>query len=413
MIKLPAPTQVLQPLVFFYAALSIVYWLFILAPGIGDEGLMSLYLSEGNKEGYYWLIQKGNFSLPYSLLVYPLSFIFPSYFALRILSLAGILFLYFYLIRRLDFKTQNFKNHILFYLFSGSFLLGTNDNLLFCLLTIFFTEVYLVLIKQQERIPLYALICMITSLFTRQMAIIYLPIILAGLILVYQQKGILRKEYLATLSTALVWFVLNIPSIQANGFISFDNKDTNQQMGMTWAQRQYLSQLDFNAGKLTEFTHVTWQDTFNYVQENGETSLPKTNMESILFDPVLTIEEFIKDLAYMVYSGFRQCGLGVFFPILGIWYFLKFGNRELGYLGGAQLFTMLVIALMIISYIEIRWLAPVFIMGIIGIESVNRSGKASTFLDFSNQLILFVLGVYGSWRYINLILEKQTFLSSV
>ncbi|TXE08789.1 hypothetical protein [Algoriphagus aquimarinus] len=413
MAKLPAPNQALKYLVFFYAALSIVYWLFILAPGIGDEGLMSLYLSEGNKEGYYWLIQKGNFSLPYSLLVYPLSFIFPSYFALRIVSLAGVIFLYFYLNRRLNFKSQNFKNHILFYLFSGSFLLGTNDNLLFCLLTVFFTEVYLVLVKRQERIPLYALVCMITSLFTRQMVIIYSPIILAGLILVFHQKSIFRKEYLATLSTILVWFVLNIPSIQANGFISFDNKDTNQQMGMTWAQRQYLSQINFNAGKLPEFTHVSWEETFDYVQENGEASLPKTNVESILFDPLLTLQEFIKDFAYMIYSGFRQCGLGVFFPILGVWGFLKFGSRELGYLGGAQLFTMLVISLMIISYIEIRWLAPVFIMGIIGIENVNRSGKASNLLDVSNQLILFVLGLYGSWRYINLILEKQPFLSLV
>ncbi len=127
MIKASLPSQVLKPLVLFYALLSIVYWIFILAPGSGDEGLMSLYLSEGNNEGYYWLIQKGNFSLPYSLLVYPLSFIFPSYFALRILSLAGVIFLYFYLKRRLNFKSQNFKNHIIFYLSSGSFLLGTND----------------------------------------------------------------------------------------------------------------------------------------------------------------------------------------------------------------------------------------------------------------------------------------------
>tara|TARA_R110000850_G_scaffold114118_6_gene228798 strand:+ start:355 stop:1596 length:1242 start_codon:yes stop_codon:yes gene_type:complete len=413
MIKASLPSQVLKPLVLFYALLSIVYWLFILAPGSGDEGLMSLYLTKGHVEGFYSLIQKGNFSIPYSLLVYPLSFIFPSYFALRILSLCGVIFLYFYLSQRLNFKSQNFKNHIIFYLSSGSFLLGTNDNLLFCLLTVFFTEVYLVLAKRQERIPLYALVCMITALFTREMIIIYSPIIFAGLILAYHRKRILRKEYLTTLSTILVWFVLNIPSIQANGSISFDNKDTDQQMGMTWPQRQYLSQLNSNAGKLSPFTHASWEDTFNYVQENGEASLPKTSMESMLFDPLFTLKEFVKDFAYMIYSGFRQCGLGVLFPILGIWGFLKFGSRELGYLGGAQLFTMLVISLMIISYIEIRWLAPVFIMGIIGIENVNRSGKASNFLNFSNQLILFVLGLYGSWKYINLILEKQTFLSVV
>lgn len=414
MIKITSVAQVVKPLVLFYVFLGILYWVIFLAPGEGDEGLMSLYLEEGKHQGFYWLIQAGNFSLPYSLIVYPLCFIFPCYMALRIGSLAGSLFLFFYLKRRLNFKSQSFKNHILFYLFSGSFLLGTNDNLLFCLLTVFFTEVFLVLVKRQERIPLYALACMVTALFTRMMAIIYFPVIIYGLFLVYFRKGIYRKEYLTVFATGFLWFGLNIPSIQSNGLISFDNKDTIFQLGLTWVQRQYLSQIYANEGKIPQFSHVTWEQTLEYVQENGDENLPKTSLEAILFDISFTLKEFVKDFIYMVYSGIRQSGLAVMFPLIGLSLYFKTGNRGYFFLGASQLFTMLAISFLIISYIEIRWLAPVFIMGIIGLESMIQSSKRTTnYFDICNQCILLALGIYGSWRYISLIKTTQFFQSLI
>lgn len=411
MIKTATAGKILKTIVLIYALLGISYWMFFLAPGDGDEGLMALYLDESRIKGFYWLIQAGNFSIPFSLLVFPLSLLFPSYLALRISSLMGTFFLFFYLNRVLNFKSTNFKTHLLFYLSSGSFLLGTNDNLLFCLLTVFFTEVFLVLVKNQKRIPLYALVSVITALFTRQMAVIYLPVILAGLILVYFRKKIYWKEYQAIIVSSLFWFGLNLPSIQANGFISFDNKDTDSQLGMTWVQRQYLSQLSANAGKIPQFSHVTWEETYKYVQENGQESLPRTTLEALVFDPILTFQEFIMDFGYMIYSGFRQCGLAVFFPILGIWLFFKSGNKGIGYLSMSQLFLMLAISFIIISYIEIRWLAPLFIMGLIGLQESIRSKLAPVQLDFINQLILFALSLYGSFRYIRIIQITEVFQS--
>jgi hypothetical protein len=403
--------KTLKPIVLIYALLGISYWVFFLAAGEGDEGLMALYLDESKVRGYYWLIQAGNFSIPFSLLVYPLSLLVPSFVALRISSLIGVVFLFIYLNKVLDFKSVNFKNHLLFYLSSGSFLLGTNDNLLFCLLTVFFTEVYFVLVKRQERIPRYALISVVTSLFTRQMAVIYLPVILAGLFLVYFRKKIFWKEYQAILITSLFWFGLNLPSIQANGFISFDNKDSESQLGMTWVQKQYLSQLSANEGRIPQFSHVTWEETYEYVQKNGQESLPRTSLEALVFDPILTLKEFIKDFSYMIYSGFRQCGLAVIFPILGIWHFVKSGNKGMGYLSMSQLFLMLTISFIIISYIEIRWLAPVFLMGLIGLYESIRAKQAPVQLDLINQLTLLALSLYGSYRYVRLIQSTEVFQS--
>lgn len=411
MIKPLTAGKTLKPIVLIYALVSISYWMFFLAAGVGDEGLMAHYLEESKVKGYYWLIQAGNFSIPYSLLVYPLGLLVPGFVALRISSLIGVVFLFIYLTKVMDFKSANFRNHLLFYLFSGSFLLGTNDNLLFCLLTVFFTEVYLVLVKRQERLPVYALISVVTSLFTRQMAVIYLPVILAGLFLVYFRKKIFWKEYQAILVTSLFWFGLNLPSIQENGFISFDNKDTKSQLGMSWVQRQYLSQLSANEGKIPEFSHVTWEETYEYVQENGQGSLPRTNLEALVFDPLLTVKEFLKDFAYMIYSGFRQCGLAVVFPVFGLGLFYKSGNKGIGYLSLSQSFLMLSISFIIISYVEIRWLAPVFLMGLIGLEESIRSKQAPVHLDLVNQLILFALSIYGSYRYARMIQGTEVFQS--
>ncbi|SDA77847.1 hypothetical protein SAMN03080617_02262 [Algoriphagus alkaliphilus] len=403
--------KVLKPTALIYSLLAALYWIFFLSPGDGDEGLMALYLDESKIKGFYWLIQAGNFSIPFSLLAYPLSLLFPSYLALRFSSLLGAVFLYFYLDKALNFKSKNFRIHLLFYLSSGSFLLGTNDNLLFCLLTVFFTEVYLVLVKRQERVPRYALISMVTALFTRQMAVIYLPVILAGLFLVYFRKKIFWKEYQAIIVSSLFWFGLNLPSIQANGFISFDNKDTKSQLGMTWVQRQYLSQLSANEGEIPQFSHVTWEETYKYVQENGQESLPRTSLEALVFDPILTLKEFIKDFGFMIYSGFRQCGLAVFFPVLGIWLFFKSGNKGIGYLSLSQLFLMLAISFIIISYVEIRWLAPVFIMGLIGLQESIRSKQVPVQMDLINQLTLLALSLYGFYRYVTLIQNTEVFQS--
>lgn len=82
-------------------------------------------------------------------------------------------------------------------------------------------------------------------------------------------------------------------------------------------------------------------------------------------------------------------------------------------MGGAQLFLMLAISFLIISYIEIRWLAPVFIMGVVGLEDAFRYKYAPSYLEISNQVILLALGLYGSWRYISMIQGTHVFKSLI
>lgn len=414
MIQNSGPTHAVKYLIFFYGALGIVYWILFLSPGNGDEGLISLYLAEGTENGFQWLIQTGDFSVPYSLVVYPLSWIFPSYMALRIGGLLGLMFLYFYLNHRLKYKSQGFRNHLLFYLFSGSFLLGTNDNLLFCLLTVFFTEVFLVLEKRQQRIPLYAWACVVTALFTREMTVIYIPVMLLGMYMAYYQKRILRKEFLAVLVTIVFWIGLNIPSLLYNQRLGFDNKNTNDQEEMTWVQRQYLSQRYANEGKIPQFQHVSWEETMEYIQQHGEESLPRTNLEALFFDFLFTLKEFVTDFIFTIYAGFRQSGLAVFFPAIGFILYFKSRNPVYFFLASSQLLIMLIVSFLIISYVEIRWMSPVFIMGILGLEKAIQSQyRKLTYLDVSNQYILLALGLYGCWRYISLIKGTEAFQSLI
>lgn len=69
MTKTTTPAKALKLLVLFYAILSISYWIFFLATGEGDKGLIAIYLDETKVRGFYWLKQAGNFSVPFSFIV--------------------------------------------------------------------------------------------------------------------------------------------------------------------------------------------------------------------------------------------------------------------------------------------------------------------------------------------------------
>lgn len=72
---------------------------------------------------------------------------------------------------------------------------------------------------------------------------------------------------------------------------------------------------------------------------------------------------------------------------------------------------ILAISFIVISYDEIRWLAPVFIMELIGLQESIRSKQAPVQLDLIHQITLLALSLYGSYRYVWLIQSTEVFQS--
>ncbi|QYS86582.1 hypothetical protein JJC03_00385 [Flavobacterium oreochromis] len=117
-------------------------------------------------------------------------------------------------------------------------------------------------------------------------------------------------------------FLLNLPSIINNHKLSYDNKDVKEYK-VNWVQRQYLAQLMVNQGLIPNQSHPTWEQTEEYVDKNGENSLPKTTLESIFFDFRLTLKEFIKDFLEVLFMSFRQIGPVLLVTFFSIWIYFK------------------------------------------------------------------------------------------
>jgi len=81
MIDAATAGKVLKPIVLIYTFLGVLYWIYFFMTGEEDEGLMALYLDESKIKGFYWLIQAGNFSIPFSLVACPLSLVIPKLFS--------------------------------------------------------------------------------------------------------------------------------------------------------------------------------------------------------------------------------------------------------------------------------------------------------------------------------------------
>ncbi|MDO9137011.1 MAG: hypothetical protein Q7U21_04255, partial [Lutibacter sp.] len=198
----------------------------------------------------------------------------------------------------------------------------------------------------------------------------------------------------------IFFLVFNLPSIIENGTLSYDKKSPPESMNVTWTQRQYLAQMMVNKGELENGQHPSWAQTQQYLNLHGKDSLPDGVLKGITQNYQLTIKEFFKDIAFSIFYGTRQLGLMLLFSIL----FLanqvyKTKSIELKYFVPMATLTMLFIfSLIIISYVELRWLIPVFIMTIVFYDDLERSDKINKYVVFSNIAVLCLLSTYGIFR---------------
>jgi hypothetical protein len=395
-------TSLLRLLVCVYGILAFYYWIIKLPAGSGDEGLMANYLDEAKSVDFFAYLGSGNFSIPHFILLYLPSLFISSFVVLRIITLLFSTFIYIYIKNRFPCKYPEFKYHLLFYLFSGSFFLGTNDTMVIFFLTVFFVECYRVIEGLDDQLAIYAPAALITALFTREMAIIYLPAVFIALGFLWRRKYYPKKAIFLALGTGVIWLVLNIPSLLNNGAISFDNKVQEKQLGVTWEQLKYLSQIYANEGKMPENQYLSWAEVREYLDLNGENSLPKSTLKAIFFDLKLTTKESIKDFIYILYSGIRQIGLAIFLPftIFGGLLFKKSISKSDFFLFSMMLSMVVVFSIIIIAYIEIRWLAPAFLIGILGWYVALQNIFPKQFYRWINTYFIILLSLYGSFTYL-------------
>lgn len=382
--------------------LFVAFFYFMSLPTGGDEFLFLSDLKLIKNAGWNQAIVQ-NVSIPYMLLAYPLSLIVADCIALKIVNilLVVLLFAYFYYVKKIASKS------IYFYLFFfistvGYFYFGTNDCLFFVSLIVFFNEVNNAACAKKVHLNL-ALSALIIAFFTRELFLVYVPIIFVGCYILYQSGNRFTKKPFFPLAIVVLLLLLNMPSIQKSGTLSFDRKLPPKGMGVSWPQRQYLAQLMVNEGTLANGQHPSWEDTKAYLDKNGKESLPDGILNGITYDYQLTIKEFFKDFAYSMAYSLRSLGL-MLIIILIYWFRKMFQNKGIdlnSFVPFATLTMVMIFSFIIISYVELRWLSPVFVMTIVYYAQIEQQNKISKYSILANYVALCFLSFYGIFRILN------------
>ena len=381
------------------------YFFLTRTAGIGDEDLFISNLALIQNIGWQAAIVEG-ISIPYMLLSYLPAQIFEPHIALRLvnvlllLALAGY-FYYFRSIKKIDFYLM-----LLFFVSTvGYFYSGINDTLFIVSTVIFFSETYVLAFKVEKGPLSFWVTALILMIFTRALALIFVPVILISIILVLRKGAFKRKTMLVPVLVFLGMLALNLPALQAHGGLSYDKKDPPQEVTVTWAQRQYLAQLMVNEGALKNHNHPSWQQTMDYVADYGEDALPKGILSGVFYDIPFTIKEFFKDFGDILLYGSRQIGLVLpFMLFFGIKHFTK--ERRINqstYIPLVLITMMCIFALIIISYVELRWFGSVFIMAIYGFWKLHEEGKIATVFLNVHYVLLTLMSSYGMYGIIKAI----------
>lgn len=384
------------------AYLFVAAYYFISLPTGGDEFLFVSDLQLVKNVGWQEAIVK-NISIPYVLLAYPFSLVMEGFMALRMVNVVLFLVLLGYFYYGSTIKSRSLYFYILFFSSTvGYFYLGTNDSLFFVALIVFLNEVNKAAKDKNKNFNL-ALSALVIAFFTRELFVVYLPIIILGLYILYKSGCRFTLKSFIPLGVFLLFLLLNLPSIEKNGSLSFDKKSPPEGLGVSWSQRQYLAQLMVNNGELENGQHPTWEETAKYLRKNGTKSLPDGILNGITHDYRLTITEFFKDFAYSVVYSFRSLGFMLLFA-LGYWFkgIKRSRKIEFNYFVPFATLTMLMIfSFIIISYVELRWLIPVFVMAIVYYSEMEKLNKISKYFVLANYLVLCMFSVYGIFKIFN------------
>lgn len=389
-------------LVLFYVLVATYFFIFGPA-GAGDETLFISDLQFVKENGWLKSIQK-NVSIPYIILTLPFSYFVEDFIALRVVNIILLIFLFRYFYKREIKDNFFFFPYLLFYISSAGFYFkGTNDALFFIGLVIFFNEIHRCY-NEDDWSPNLAISALIIAVFTRELHLVYLPVIIIGLYLLLKKNYRLNKKSIIPFLLLLFFLTLNIPSLLQSGTLSYDRKTPPKSIDASWTQRQYLAQIKVNEGNLKNMQHPSWNETQDYLNLNGANSLPDGIIQGLTHNLKLTISEFFKDLWYILVFHTRSMGLMLLIG-MSYWSWEMIRAKKVliknFFIPVITLMMIMIFSLIIISYIELRWLSPVFIMCVVYYNFLEKRKKISNLISSINLIVLCFVMIYGLYGFLD------------
>lgn len=275
----------------------------------GDENIFLSHYSAYKEFGFWHVVSNG--TSPIFILVIDLIQILGIYpnddlMAMRFVSILSLCFsllvISFHLIKsvRRDFYKYFLLSFLIMVaLMQRAFFIGYNDGL-FTFLVILSLMAFLNLKSNSSKFQniligfLFGL-----SLGVRETFVFYI----LGIIFIvfhYYKRGILNSLniIIIILSFLITTTMIFLPSIVENKKILFLSKEPSN--GMFWAQKNYL--------EILESERKSWDDVNEYLQNNGDESLPKSIISAMVYDIKLTLKNAIRQLFLINLPFLRQTG---------------------------------------------------------------------------------------------------------
>jgi len=398
-------------ILFLYSIISFVR-VFLRNFSKGDENSFLPIFQLFIDKGFYAANVKGN-----SILFNCVSFIFYKIsnnplLSLRLTSLffgfLTVIALFFFIKRFFPFIPSKYR--LVAYITSLNVIIvmsivfsGINDVLLSFFTILFFYLFYK--IKEDNTIlQYYFLIGIIFSLMilTRLMSVIIIFLMLIVLLLLlFNQKtkfiDIIKRISIIAFTSIIIVISFNYPSLKENKTLSFHDKSIKEE-GVNWSQLQYLSEIGYEKGQIKYAHHYSIKEVKEYLKENGENSLPKTLIESLLFDVSRTIKVFFREILYLIKPFSRLLGIVFILNIFLFIYNLFKRKIRLNYIILFSVLYIGCIAVIVSSYIEPRWFLNILILlPILFLEKLYSFGKENKleknydFIIINSQLLILLI----------------------
>lgn len=290
---------------------------------------------------------------------------------------------------------------------SSIFLSGINDTILYFLGTVF--VYFLLKFHRDKKISRSSIVIGLVlgfMILTRKMALIYFPLVILLLLLLYSNIKInlisrLKSVSIISIVTIAIIVMFNIPNISNGEGLSFHEKKLDDEI--SWIQLQYLTALKESEGGVEEGQHVSIEYVKQYIAKNGKESLPDNSFTSVIFfDVGFTVKQFFKNAFKQIIPITRLSGLLILFLLLGAVLTVK-KERYIRSLFKQEYITIFLFSLILIlcvisiNYIEPRWYIGVLILLPLPVYSIlqkrileTKKNELFNFLLINGQLALVI-----------------------
>jgi hypothetical protein len=377
----------------FYGVVKTLSFLKFDSP-IGDENSVIAIFESIKTIGFFETWQSGNFSPVFFLITHPLNLVLDNaILASRLISSTAVL-LSLFLLYKFAKSYLKLSGTYMFsaLVFTASFFFyriywqGINDTLFHLIIIASLFCCYNIQFKKKTIINAIVLGVLIGLLIgTRFIAFLVIP---GYIFFLYKNY---KHVFITGFVGLLIGLCLHLPSLLENNTLS--SIDKNPKNGLSWAQKNHLSQRYIYEGKLKDGVRVNWQQVQDYIDENGEDSLPYSFSDSLLFNPKWTIIELFNDFWFSLKGYWTFFGLGL---LLLLWFTFK-GVSKVKLMSESFKFTYnfllffwlhtFFVSLVVLVQIEFRWYSAFIYLAILFFHHMLQNYKS--LFDTAN-CILFI-----------------------